>query len=88
MLISAQPIRYRSVLCNNNFGKSKLMLDKKSHDAYKDYLKIPIRQNPHENSLRWYPRLQEQREKGDTKKRKYHVTFGNVASTKVRFGLF
>ena len=53
-----------------------------------DSLKIPPRLNPHENGLRWYPRLREQRDMEESKKRKAHVTFGTVAATKVVFGMF
>ena len=59
MLSSAQPISDREILFTDTFGNSNLPLDNKSHDADNESLKIPIRQNLHENSLRWSPSLQE-----------------------------
>ena len=46
--------------------------------------------NPHENGLRWSPRLREQREKDKetSQKRKAHVSFGTAAAIKLGFGMF
>ena len=53
-----------------------------------DSLKMPTRLNIHENGLRRSPRLCEQQDMEETKKRKAHVTFGTAAATKVVFGMF
>ena len=52
-----------------------------------DSLKIPKWLNPHENGLRRSLRLREQQDMEESKKRKYHVTFGTAAATKLVFGL-
>ena len=88
MLSSEQPSSDRSGVCTNNFVNSKLTLEKKSHDADKESLEMPLRNNPHDNGLRRPPHLQEQTEKEDAKKHKSHVNFVTAASTKVRFYLF
>ena len=46
--------------------------------------------NPHENGIRWSPRLREQQDKDKEtpQKRKAHVSFGTAAATKLGFGLF
>ena len=58
----AQPRSDRSGVCTNTFFNYDPMFDKKSHDADKESLKIPIQQNTRENGLHWYPHLQEQME--------------------------
>ena len=74
-LISAHPRIDRAGVCTDTFGKSNPTLDKKSHDTDKESLKMTIRQNPHDNGLRRSPRLQEQREKEDTKSAKPMLLF-------------
>lgn len=78
----------RTGAITDTFGDSNPAIDPKSHDYQKESLKMPQRQNPHENGLRRSPRLQEKRKVEEAKKRKAHVTFGTAATTKVVFGLF
>ena len=68
--------------------ESNPTLNKNSHNADKEALKMPIRQNPCKNGLRRSPCLREKREQEEAKKRRAHVTFGTSDATKLIYGLF
>ena len=52
------------------FGDSNPAIDTRSHDYQKESLKMPQRQNPHENGLRRSPHLQEKRKADEMKQKK------------------
>ena len=75
---------------SNNIGRAGVQTDifDSEPTTGNDYLKMPTWLNPHENGLCLAPRLREQWDMEESKKRKAHVTFSAAAATKVVFGLF
>ena len=85
---NAQNGRERTGVFTDTFGDSNPTIDSGSHDYQNESLKMPQRQNPHENGLRRSPRLQEKRKTDEMRRKKAHVTFGTAATSKVTFVLF